>query len=273
MKTIIKILAVSIVMTFTGCNTRNNLDTEVILGPFTPYSLMPETLNGRVIVVEEKMTSPKGMDSIPQPEQALIPWLSGDPENIPDYAAYYDTTGMILKVVYPDAEGNQSDFWLVKQDSGQYHQADWTTPDSTDLYMTFSYGQNGQPKTLKIYRKGNNDLTETRSITYDQEGRLSGATIENGEGTVQKKVMFNRDEYHHITEVKIYIGNDSLENARKFTYNDNGFIEMMKEFDPAGKIVREVSYNYEYDVMGNWVKRVMNEDGKKYISERTYTYR
>lgn len=273
MKTLSIVFLATLTIALTGCKTKNKLDTHVTLGIFTPYEYHPEILSGRVIMVDEKLSTEEMKANHPEEGRILEPEEISEMGMSPDFTAYFDTTGNVIKVAYPSGEGPLDKSWLIKNQDGKYTRADWISHDSTNIYDTFTYNADGNLSEKKTFLASNNSPLGKETFRYNSNGEITEHGFYTATGSLRKKVSMNWDENNHVTGVKFYNSSNSLVSSIAFTYNDEGFVSNKKIMDDSGNVKRNVDYTYEYDIMGNWVSKTIDDGVKKYDAVRTYTYR
>lgn len=88
----------------------------------------------------------------------------------------------------------------------------------------------------------------------------------------------NKVEYLDKTElplkVYVYNGYDELSNILEMEYNDKGHLLSAKNFGPDTLLSASVTFEYEYDKKGNWIKRTQYYNGEplKYEERRIIYY-
>ncbi|HYW95781.1 MAG TPA: hypothetical protein VE870_09350 [Bacteroidales bacterium] len=273
MKTLSIAFLAALTIALTGCNTKNKLDTHVTLGLFTPYEYHPEILSGRVIMIDEKLSTEVMKANHPEEGRILEPEEISEMGMSPDFTVYFDTTGMVIKVVYPSGEGPLDKSWLIKNVEGKYIRADWISHDSTNMYDTFTYDANGNLSEKKAFLASTNAPLGRETFRYNAKGEVIEHDFYTAADSLRKKVIMSWDDNNHVTGTEFYNSSDSMVSSIAYTYNDEGFVSNKKIKDDSGNVTRNVNFTYAYDVMGNWVSKTIDDGVKKYEAVRTYTYR
>ncbi len=112
---------------------------------------------------------------------------------------------------------------------------------------TYKYDDKGNEIEEKSFSDGS--LSSTTKNIYDNKGNLTEVNSNSEDGSSSYKVIYKNDD----------LGN-KIEETSNSIYN-------------AGSEKEHLTYRYEYDKTGNWIKNVEFEDGKaKIITEREIEY-
>lgn len=126
------------------------------------------------------------------------------------------------------------------------------------------YSWNGDKITLTAYQNGNKLGEEYMTVTANTSNKVSismpGGTVTEtyrANGSEEKSVITSNGQ--SMTET-CYYKSDSDVSPYKYTLSVQGHTET---FDISG---------YQYDAMGNWIKRTINNNGQSLTEIRTITY-
>jgi hypothetical protein len=116
----------------------------------------------------------------------------------------------------------------------------------------YSYDANGR-ELEKTTFNANRILLSRRISSYDGDGNRIAETEYSSDGTIPRKTIWTLDSYGNVTQ---------------------------ESFFDTGVLTYKLSYSYEYDRVGNWVKRVKVSEGfgskpgtTMEIAERLILYR
>lgn len=133
---------------------------------------------------------------------------------------------------------------------------------------TFEYEDNRIA--LEIYRNEQNEVVRKSTFAYDDNGNIIfQSKLENNTPEVIEQNTYN--ENNQLVE-QIVSENGTLIWQQNYSYDKNGKVIESMSFD---RIKREsISYQYEFDNKGNWIKRTMIVDGKpKQLFSRNISYK
>lgn len=224
-----------------------------------------------------------------------IEW-NADGEIEHDYLYTYFTVGndTVTKITYDNDIIKEIEFYLK---SAKDLTEETYTTSSYLLYGNQFLYENGNLVSMRDIKKGieykyNNDiLTITEEdddkleeikyrrnnrisrIVKDKNGKITYSYIEDGSDSKITITIIEDGEtkkgeriYENGKLVKYTDPSNGL--TTTISYNDKGFVSEKKSSD--GTVL---TYKYEYDSMGNWVKSVEYENGKaKQITERAIVY-
>jgi len=88
----------------------------------------------------------------------------------------------------------------------------------------------------------------------DDAGNPTEDIVNAADGTPVRRVAYSYDKAGKLFSVAQYGATGSI--SQKWIYDGDGIVKKRNGFDNAGSLVRQESYSYEYDTVGNWVKRV-----------------
>lgn len=253
-----------------SCTNQKPVEKTVI-GMFTPYTYFPETVNNRVKEVKETNYLPmekggkiEAGNHLTKAERDSIGWTG-------DFMVQFNEKGFAEKVDDLNENGENTSSWIIENNSifyttakrqkndtlthlekikklntGEY-QFDIFNPKTDTLFSKaiLKFGSNNQYQYLQWYNfKG--DPTGKYEYTYDISGHLTGFTVSRA---------------------------DTIRGGMNFTYNDYGFFKTQETYSKTRGTSEIVSYEYEYDNNGNWVKNVAYKNEKPVIvTLREYTY-
>lgn len=135
--------------------------------------------------------------------------------------------------------------------------------------ILFNYSENG--KLLELIRyNSNGDLSGREIYKYNNIGKLAEENWISSGGSIYKIFIYKYDDKGDLVETKEYDGNiNHIEGIMKY---ENGNIIEDSEF-VNGNLRQRITYTYEFDKIGNWVKQTKFENTfPKYVIEREIKY-
>lgn len=158
----------------------------------------------------------------------------------------------------------------------------------TEIRRTeWTYDGAGNLEVRETYRNG--ELVDRDEYEYDAQGRRTAAQEFDGEGNLTSETTYTVPdleyeivEYeddgsieersvvvqgeHGVLSAETYLPDGTLENATYFVYDENGLALERRDiytYESMGNVVTGESttvYEYEFDDVGNWVRKVDVED-------------
>lgn len=196
----------------------------------------------RILTTEDRKTAPSGRD----------------------YFEEYDSSGTILKNGVLDETGRLLEYWDVDADSGKILSAAYYNNDILRANIKTKY--NGSQLEEVIYLLPGSDVQLRRVlIQYDQNGNRIKYQFFNNRNEPNGHNDFTYDDKGHLEALRGYIRTGQMNSIYKYTYNDKGDrITEHQETFPDGNIIDYI-FEYEYDKMGNYVKKVYIKNNKPLI--------
>lgn len=151
--------------------------------------------------------------------------------------------------------------------------------DDKNLVSKTAYSNDGEGNRIeKTIINKSNGSQETLSVKYSYQYDVKGNRVEEirhfGDG--RSKTTYKFDDKNTLVEVTELSPNPPHSKCVE-TYDGKGPQRDRVCFDKTGALALRVSYSYEFDSTGNWVKRVENyvgmKDGKEAHAGRTAIYR
>ena len=173
---------------------------------------------------------------------------------------FYDRDQSIWsRIVYDyDSAGTRSDTVFRAAKGGATQASDTQQPQAMVEFMRFR-------RTFKFDQSGN----RTEEADYTKEGKLFQRTV------------YAFDANGFVKEIIEYATDGSVLNRYSNKYDDKGRISAQHRGDSPAATARSEAYAYEFDSIGNWIKRVTTAypqgEGKpaaetKDVIYRTITY-
>lgn len=111
---------------------------------------------------------------------------------------------------------------------------------------------------------------------YGADGNRSEVSEYNSDGALRRRTVFAYDNKGRINEIIEY-GDKLIRSKCLNNYDEKGQVKEKLCYDSTGTLHTKTSYTYEFDSIGNWIKRVASSwnvtDGKQSEESRRATYR
>lgn len=111
---------------------------------------------------------------------------------------------------------------------------------------------------------------------YDADGNRSEVSEYNGDGALWRKTVYAYDNKGRIKEIIEY-GDKLIRSKCLNNYDEKGQVKEELCYDSLGTLHTKTSYTYEFDSIGNWIKRVASswyvKEGKLSEESKRATYR
>ncbi|SEU15758.1 Antitoxin component YwqK of the YwqJK toxin-antitoxin module [Draconibacterium orientale] len=184
---------------------------------------------------------------------------------------YKYTHNKILKSNFYDGNGN-----LEKKREYKYYESD-------KVVELNSYYEDGALELKRVSTYDENDKL-IEEINYSKEGEISGIYtykyFDNGKlaeenwisssGNIYNGFIYSYDDKGNLSESQNYV--HSKDHPLGITKYENGNIIEDSEI-VNGDIRRKITYSYEFDKIGNWIKQIKYENTiPKYVIEREVYY-
>lgn len=172
-----------------------------------------------------------------------------------------------------DKSGNQIEQAIYDKDGNLKFKFVHAYDADGNRVETKSYLRDGSLKSKSIYtydsKRNMNSMSSFKDCTSDQRCKLA------------YRADNKYDERDHLAETVIYKAGGSLDERRAHIYNVGGHEQEMIVYNADGSIREKEIYPYEYDSVGNWIKKTttktVSKEGKlvpepPHIVKRTITY-
>ncbi|HEX8847244.1 MAG TPA: hypothetical protein VF791_21550 [Pyrinomonadaceae bacterium] len=136
----------------------------------------------------------------------------------------------------------------------------------------------------QVYESPDGKIIVKRVFKYDDKGRKTEETDYENDGSQMRRAVFTYDSYGNTSSMSFYDERDRLTRRLTWTFDAKGnrtewtestlrgeelalFCKITSSYDGEGNILEEIQYGnpegsvtrqtfrYEFDAMGNWVKR------------------
>lgn len=136
---------------------------------------------------------------------------------------------------------------------------------------SFQYDENENIIEENWYRANGSIFTKAK-INYDYRGNMIEFIVFGEMGTLQTKTVFTNDKYGNILETNEY-NRDVLQSIDSYKYDQNNNRIKSQSYNPEGVCIKLTTFEYKYDLMGNWLLKYKTEDGDtELIEEREINY-
>lgn len=191
------------------------------------------------------------------------------------YSYTYDGFNQLAEIRLLDAQGaliKSTRYWNTLDSSGKLlgRFVDFSDREESVGYA-YSYPKNGVTYEYVIPRSG--DLRQLPSREFDSAGHVTKYWSYTEKWTLTGYAKLTYDSLGNKILEELFDKNDVnyLNYSWKF---EGGHDPVRYEVCKAGSTTCESwTYKYEYDKMGNWIRRTEYRNGKLvYLTERKYTY-
>lgn len=170
---------------------------------------------------------------------------------------YYDENGNLTRSLVYDSDGRPSDVFEYFFLNGErvYKTGNVQSKDSLPTVVKPSRQEGREERDpgydVKLIYKYDARGNRVEELQYLNDGSLEARTVYEYDGKGMLKAKY---DYGHGGE---------LSTSNTYTYNGKGDItgETVWEHggDSKGTILHKYSYTYEFDTMGNWIKRIESD--------------
>lgn len=270
-----RIIFLSLIISLIIGSCANNKPVEkTLLGMWTDYYLIPNTLKGNVKEVQElnywaidkdgkitkgELMTRKDLDSI------------GSTNN---FKAYFDDKGTLTKYDLLSG-GNVIESHIGTIENGKCIRWDYKLKDSTSYYIIPEYDNLGQLIGAAGYRPLADTLVNKLVLAYDSKGNCTRFEYFNSKKQKTGYHVCSLDEKGNIIEAKYFNKKDSLTYTLTNIYDKNGSIIKQQTVVEKPKSTGTWDYkDLKFDEHGNWIETYANIDNGKYkiFAERSYIY-
>jgi hypothetical protein len=270
-----KIIFLSLILSLlNGSWVINKPAEKTVLGMWTDYYLIPNTLKGKVkelkelnywaiekegIIAKGAIMTKKDLDSV---------------GSTPNLVAFFDEKGTLAKYNTLDGENvMRSDIATIKD--GKYVRWDQKLKEKALFYIIPEYDAKGNLSTVSGFRPLVDTLVNKVVLGYDSKGNYIRFDYYNSKNIKTGYHVCTLDNEGNYIEADYYNKSDSL----SFTLTNN--------FDKDGNIIKQTTLNVKSKVAGVWDCKVLKSDAKgnwietyavidngkyKIFSERTFLY-
>ena len=125
----------------------------------------------------------------------------------------------------------------------------------------------------KSFRNPNSGLYDSLYWVLDKKGRQIEEHSYGYYGFYGKNLIEYKGSSDQPSKVFVYDSYNDLSNILEMVYNDRDYISMISNFNADTVLAASVSFQFEYDKRGNWIKSIMyyNDEPKTYET-RTIVY-
>lgn len=270
-----KIIFLSLIISLIigSCVNNKHVDNTV-LGMWTDYYLIPNTLKGKVKELKElnywaidkdgkitkgELMTKKDLDSI------------GSTKNL---KAYFDDKGALTRYDILDSE-NVIESHIGTIENGKYIRWDYKLKDSTFYYVVPEYDNLGYLIGASGYRPLVDTLVNKMVLAYDSKGNFTRFEYFNNKNQKTGYHTCSLDERGNIIDAKYFNKNDSLTYTLSNIYDKNGNIIKQQTFAEKPKSTGVWDYkDLKLEERGNWIETYANIDSGKYkiFAERSFIY-
>jgi hypothetical protein len=247
---------------------------KTVLGMWTDYYLIPNTLKGQVKELKElnywaiekegkiakgALMTKKDLDSI------------GSTSNL---VAYFDEKGMLTEYNLLDREKViQSNTATIK--NGKYLRWDQKIGDSASYYIIPEYDNKGNLSIVPGYRPLVDTLVNKVILGYDNKGNYNRFEYYNSKNKKTGYHVCTLDNQGNYIEADYFNKADSLSFTLTSVYDKNGNITKQTTLNVKTKVTGVWDYkDLKTDTKGNWIESFATIDNGKYkiFAERIYVY-
>ena len=135
------------------------------------------------------------------------------------------------------------------------------------------YNEKNQLIARMSYRNPESAFFDSLYWVLDNKGRQIEEYSYGLYGYYGKNLVEYEGNNDQPSKAYMYDGDDQLTNILEMEYNKNNFISKISNYNADTVLVASVSWQFEYDEKGNWVKAIMfyNDEPETY-EERTIVY-
>ncbi len=184
--------------------------------------------------------------------------------------------------VLPGVRKNENNF-IAKYDlkGNKIEQSDYNADKKLIEKSKYLYDSEGN-KLKKLFYDSSDQLTEQIKFKYDSQGRICESDSYNPNDILNFRALLKYNSISNDIETDMMDAKGLLMQKGKDEYDKNGFKvktityseteavtasttyendssgnkKLQKYYSPEGAVNSEYAYEYEYDSIGNWVKRI-----------------
>lgn len=189
--------------------------------------------------------------------------LFNDNGNYVEIERHFSEDSIIERNVYErDEYGNLINEYIYKPEGELF--------DILTVKNTFNrYGY----RIKEIQTVKNDKLRYKKSYKYDNKGNcVEVIWCHSCEDCCEDPIKYIYDENGNCIEEVKYMNTGFLSYKTSYSYEKNGNVTEEKIYMGTNPVADVISYKYVYDEYGNWVQKIITENQKKIIAERTYQY-
>ena len=189
------------------------------------------------------------------------------------YVNDYDSNGNKTTLTSYESDGTIDWFYTYKYDKHNHliEETSYNSDKSLDYKITYNYDDKGNMIEKNMYKPdGSLDYRHTK--TYYKNGKVIEEKIYKKSKLFWKEVN-KYDKSGNKVEYHLYNSDGILDDIITYKYDDKGNeIESILR-NSEGAIIDKAINQYEYDNVGNWIKKIEIPDGKpRYVLERNIEY-
>jgi hypothetical protein len=256
-----------------GCNqkpaTEEVFTTTIGIG--TPYYATPETLNGKVkelrekiyLAVEQEGKYVKG-ERMDEETRNHISWTQS-------YVAHFDAQGNLLKCAYVNEQDKVLTHNAQEIVNGTPVKMTTFNGDTLRMITNISHDAQENATMFERIRMPEDTLVNNVLVAYDASGSYKSWEFTNPAGEVTYRWEFSSPEDGSSVTYKVYNNDGEKVGERTEYLNDHGFSEKDVMVNRAGEET-VIDMEYTYDNRGNWTSRVITSPDTMVIEGREITY-
>jgi hypothetical protein len=183
----------------------------------------------------------------------------------------YDENGNFVKRIAYDYRGHPDEITVYGfLDGNRVSNSKWIEYEYNPPPMALP--ADSKPKTTKPDPRYTNKL----KYDYDPNGRLAENSLYGNDGSLRVRYTYKYKDGQK--EEVVYDGDGKVLRKYVYTIDDKGTETAREAYEVKdGKVTETLSYKYEFDAQGNWIKRTtliaVTKDGKTDMVERSVDYR
>lgn len=129
----------------------------------------------------------------------------------------------------------------------------YRSDDSEEIKWVYAYDSNGNENEAKYYVAG---IIKARYVReHDERGNVITIVAYKKDGSKEYIGRTRYDTKNRRTEELVYNPNGLVERRRTYAYDSRDNVFEKKVFLANGSVLEKELYDYEFDSVGNWIKR------------------
>lgn len=145
--------------------------------------------------------------------------------------------------------------------------------DNTLIGKEMHYYDHQKNNTKIISYSEKREVLETIKNYFDDSGYKIKIEVFNDKDALIESKIYRYDGEGNEIHFSSYDSNNNLIKQETSVYDDKNFIIKLNTFTSKNTLKEECVFEYEYDEVGNWIKRIdFINNKKKHIIEREITY-
>lgn len=187
----------------------------------------------------------------------------------------YDGAGKLTEKNRYQSDGRLDLKWLYGYDHRNNLQRENSYRGDSSLYAEwkYNYNANGRLGQKELNFPGVPVLDTKWTYQYNGNGYLAAENQYGPGDSLMSKEKYRYDKNGAVTEEIKYNAEGKIITKRVYKYNDRGDRIAYTNTRPGQHILTEWVYRYTYDQTGNWIRKIVLENGApKTIVEREIGY-